>query len=123
MESMDWERMGRSSQDAVERAMDRMQREVDRLADHAARRQEWLERKAEREARHAERWARRFSPDAPRAAQAAKPTSGDASGEEAVSSALPEPDLDQERLSILKMVEQGQITSGEAEMLLDALES
>jgi hypothetical protein len=32
-----------------------------------------------------------------------------------------EPDLDQERLSILRMVEQGQITPQDAEMLLDAL--
>jgi len=31
-------------------------------------------------------------------------------------------DLDEQRLSILKMVEQGQITPEEAEMLLDALE-
>ena len=33
----------------------------------------------------------------------------------------PEPSLDEERLSILKMVEQGQITPEEAEMLLDVL--
>jgi hypothetical protein len=34
----------------------------------------------------------------------------------------PEPDLDEERLSILRMVEQGQISPEEAEMLLDALQ-
>ena len=34
----------------------------------------------------------------------------------------PEPDRDQERLTILRMVEQGQITPKEAEMLLEALE-
>jgi hypothetical protein len=33
----------------------------------------------------------------------------------------PAPDLDEERLSILRMVEQGQISPEEAEMLLDAL--
>ena len=34
----------------------------------------------------------------------------------------PGPDLDEERLSILRMLEQGQIAPEEAEMLLDALQ-
>jgi hypothetical protein len=34
---------------------------------------------------------------------------------------IPEPDLEEERLTILRMVEQGQVTPEEAEMLLDAL--
>ena len=34
----------------------------------------------------------------------------------------PKPNLDEERLAILRMVEQGKISSAEAEKLLDALE-
>ena len=36
--------------------------------------------------------------------------------------AEPGPDLDEERLSILRMLEQGQISPQDAEMLLDALQ-
>jgi hypothetical protein len=113
MESMDWERIGLQSQRAVERAMEKMQRNMDRMVQKAARQQERLERKAERAARRLERMEIKH----PRAARHQQdwPTKNAAKPPE------PEPDLDEERLSILKMVEQGQITPEDAEMLLDAL--
>lgn len=111
LESVDWDRIGRQTQQAIERAMERMQRDAERMAERAARYQERMERRAEKEARRAERWGPKVKigeeewqvgePDRP-------PESG--------------PSLDEERLSILKMVEQGQITPAEAELLLDALE-
>jgi hypothetical protein len=118
LESADWERVGAQAQKAAERAMDHLQRDWTRWAEKAARRQEWLERQAEREARRMERWERRFEarmhqPEAEWMSQGAEETS---SPEE------PGPDLAEERLSILRMVEQGQITPQEAEMLLDALD-
>lgn len=116
MESMDWERMGHRAQESVERAMQRMQQDVDRLAEKAARRQEWLERKAERETRRRERWEVRFQ-----AAQLQPAGAEDMPAEDAAEAADPDPDRDQERLTILKMVEHGQIRPEEAEMLLDAL--
>lgn len=120
LESVDWERMGVQTQRAVERAMGQMQRNMDRMVDKAARHQEKLERRLEREQR---RWAR--------AAGARQGTvevevgdwaSEPAGGPDAETAAEAGTDLDAERLSILRMLEQGQITPGEAEMLLDALE-
>jgi hypothetical protein len=112
LESVDWERMGVQTQRAVERAMEQMQRNMDRVVDKAARHQERLERRIAKEQR--------------RQAKAAGVHGGTADVEEG--DWAPEPaasggaDLDAERLSILRMVEQGQITPEDAEMLLDALE-
>ena len=119
MESVNWEQMGVQSRDAIERAMDQMQRDVDRLAEKATRQQQRVERKAEQEARRLERMQHRLE----RQAQRLQPqqAAGDRQEEppEPVEAA---PDTEDERLSILKMVEQGQITPAEAEMLLDALQ-
>jgi hypothetical protein len=123
LEGVDWDRVGHRTQRAVDRAMERMQRDMDRLVSKAERRRDRLDRVAEREARRAERLERRLQ----RVARKARgyevevdvedwPTGGGAEPAE------PGPNLDEERLSILKMVEQGQITPEEAEMLLDALE-
>jgi hypothetical protein len=89
------------------------------MVEKAARHQEKIESKMEREQRRMERLERRHQRAAGHAheAQAAEATSG---SEDAVD---PGPDLDEERLSILRMVEQGQIAPEEAEMLLDALQS
>jgi hypothetical protein len=108
LESADWERIGFQAQQAVEQAMERMQRDMDRLAEKAARHQERAERKQQRAAR---------------GRQQAAETGTAGWQEEAPASAgmEPGPDLEEERLSILRMVEQGQITPEEAEMLLDAL--
>lgn len=117
LESVDWERMGASAQQAVERAMERMERNMDRAMEQMARQQERMQRYAEREARRRERYEQQAHRRAPEAdpdweeemqAEAGAPDSG--------------PNLDDERLSILRMVEQGQISIEEAEMLLDALE-
>jgi hypothetical protein len=116
LESVDWERMGVQTQRAVERAMEQMQRNMDRMVDKAARHQEKLERKLEREQR---RWAR--SAEAGRGKVDLETEGGrlEPAAEAAASAGV---DLDAERLSILRMVEQGQIAPEEAEMLLDALE-
>lgn len=119
LDGMDWERVGQRAQQAVERAMAQMQRDVDRLAAKAARHQESLERRAEREAerltRLERRWQRPAWPQPAEAVVAESRTRGSAEPPQ------PEPDLDEERLSILRMVERGQITPEDAELLLDAL--
>jgi len=113
LESVDWDRVGQQTQRSMERAMERMQREIDRVTEKAARRQEKLERMAERAAREKERMERTGSRVSGRWAAGASYAPFD---EE------PAPNLDQERLAILKMVEEGQIDPEEAEKLLDALE-
>jgi hypothetical protein len=122
LESVDWERMGHQAQQAVERAMSHMQQEMDRMADRAVRQQERAERRRTRVDR------RRHAADSPvawpeesRSETAAEP---DVWSEEATADTETDfgPDRDEERLSILRMVEQGQISPQEAEMLLDALE-
>ena len=123
MESIDWDRIGLRTQQAVEKAMDRMQVDMERLTEKTARQQERLERHAEKEAHRRARQEQRRRRSAER-----EPF---VEGRVEVSDAPEEPagqaeatglDLEQERLSILRMVEQGQITPQEAEMLLDALE-
>jgi hypothetical protein len=124
LESADWERIGLQARRAVEQTMERMQRDMDRLAEKAAHHQEWLERQAEREARRQERWERKLEKAAQGRQQAAGAEVAERKEKEAAEPAgvEPEPGLEEERLSILQMVEQGQITPEEAEMLLDALE-
>ncbi len=112
LESVDWDRIGRQTQQAIERAMERVERDAERMAERAARYQARWERRAGRE-------ARRQGPQV-------RPPAAMAGAEEwqvgeADEPSVPAPDLDEERLSILKMVEQGQITPAEAELLLDAL--
>jgi hypothetical protein len=107
LEGVDWERLGSQAQHAVERAMGQIQRDVDRMADRAAKQQVRWERKEER---RVHRQRQRQSADA-----VFQPVEEDAEPEH------PEWDVEEERLSILRMVEQGQISPEEAEMLLDAL--
>ena len=114
LESVDWERMGLQAQRAIERAMDHLQRDMDRAVESAARHEARLERKMDREQRRMERRERQGK-HAPGAASWPE-EAGDAPASEEGS------DLEEQRLTILKMVEQGQITPEEAEMLLDALE-
>jgi hypothetical protein len=121
LESMDWERIGLQSQRAVERAMEKLQRNMDRLAERAARQQERMASKAARAADRLERTERRQQ-RAERRRQAEQVEVPNWSDQEAVEPVEPEPDLDEERLSILRMVERGQITPEDAEMLLDALQ-
>jgi hypothetical protein len=122
LESVDWERMGQQAQQAVERAMSHMQQEMDRMADKAARQQERAER------RRARAEARRQAPDSaeawPEEDEGEMAAESDVWSDEATSDTETDfgPDWDEERLSILRMVEQGQISPQEAEMLLDALE-
>lgn len=114
LESVDWERMGMQAQRAVERAMESMERNMDRAMEQVARQQERMQRRMEREAQRQERRQRRHGVEVDIGweeemdEEAGAPDSG--------------PNLDDERLSILKMVEQGQISPEDAEMLLDALE-
>ena len=118
LEDVDWDRVGRQAEQAVEMAMDRMERDMDRMVGKAAQHQEKVERKAEREARRRERQERRG-----RGGWQEEPaaTAQDPPAKAAYEATEPESDLDDERLSILRMVEQGQINPEEAEMLLDAL--
>jgi len=118
LEDVDWDRVGHQAEQAVELAMDRMQRDMDRMVGKAAQHQEKVEHKAQKEARRRERKEsrqRREWQEGP-AAEAQDPPA-----ETAYEAAGSESDLDDERLSILSMVEQGQINPEEAEMLLDAL--
>ncbi len=115
LESVDWDRIGRQTQRAIEQAMERIERDAERMAERAARYQERWERRVERESRRPERWERKSQQ-----ATAMTGAEGWQAGE-ADEPPGPEPNLDEERLSILKMVEQGQITPAEAELLLDAL--
>lgn len=114
MESVDWERMGARAQQAVERAMERMEQNMDRAMSQVARHQERMQRRAEREAERRQRRQQRHGVEV------------DIGWEEEMDDEAGAPDsgpsLDEERLTILKMVEQGQISTEEAEMLLDALE-
>ena len=111
LESIDWARVGSQAEGAMDRALGQMQRELDRLSERAARQQERIQRAADQRQRQAERQAERQQRHAVRtrtvAWQAGQPK--------------PAPSFDEERLSILTMVEQGQITIQEAETLLDAL--
>jgi hypothetical protein len=106
----------------VERAMEQLQRNMGQMAARAARQQERFERRMERERHRMDRWAKRrpAEPDRPGPEFAVEDEpAGDAYQEY---EAAPGPDLDEERLSILRMLEQGQIAPEEAEMLLDALQ-
>jgi hypothetical protein len=114
LESMDWERIGLQTQRSVERAMEQMRRNMDRMVEKAARQQEKLDRKLERERHRQERAEQRFRSGGE--VKVPEEFEGDNEPVEL------ESDLEEERLSILRMVEQGQISPGEAEMLLDALE-
>jgi ribosome-associated translation inhibitor RaiA len=120
LESVDWERMGHRTQQAIDRAMDRMQRDLERMAEKTARQQERLERQAARQERREERLERRLKGGDPGQAQYEVEVDWEEWPVEDAPGTVP--DIDEERLSILRMVEQGQITPVEAEMLLDALE-
>jgi hypothetical protein len=114
LESVDWDRVGQRTERSLERAMERMQREIDRATEKAARRQEKLKWMAERAAWEKEKMERTGRTRTDR--QPAGVPYGSFDEEE------PAPNLDQERLAILEMVETGQISTAEAEKLLDALE-
>lgn len=122
LESVDWERIGVQTQQAVERAMDQMQLNMDRMVEKTARQQEKLERKLEREARRQERveHKRQRAEERQHRVEVEVGVPNQAP-DESCTPPEPEPDLDEERLSILRMVERGQIAPEEAEMLLDAL--
>ena len=98
---VDWENLGRRTQRSIERAMEHVQRDIDRAVERATRRQEKLERMTERATRHHDRFERHVG-SAGRTSRAA-------------------PDLDAERLAILKMLEEGKVSAAEAETLLEAL--
>jgi len=123
LESVDWDRIGARTQQAVDRAMERMQRDMDRMVAKAERHQERLEHRLEREKHRTERRARRLEREDARLEGIEVVVEGDPA-EDAYEGyeAEPGPNLDEERLSILRMLEQGQIAPEEAEMLLDALQ-
>lgn len=123
LEGVDWDAFGERTQQAVERAMDHLQRNLDRMAAKAARQQERFERKMERGMRRAEQRAQERQ-SADRGPVDVEISFGDdpTEGGYEEGEVEPGPDLDEERLSILRMLEQGQIAPEEAEMLLDALQ-
>ncbi len=114
MQGVNWDRIGLQGQQTIERAMDRMQENLDRLAEKSAR-------QVEKQLRRQERMESRVSRAWERGAFAAgqHPPHDFEMGDQG--EPIPEPDLEEERLTILRMVEQGQVTPEEAEMLLDAL--
>lgn len=123
LESVDWDRVGVRTQQAVDRAMERMQRDMDRMVVKAGRQQERLEHKLERQKRRMERKAQKLQRQEARLAGVEIVVGDDpAEGANEEYETEPGPDLDEERLSILRMLEQGQIAPEEAEMLLDALQ-
>jgi hypothetical protein len=123
LESVDWDRVGTRTQQAVDRAMERMQRDMDRVVANAERHQDRLEQKLERQKRRMEQRARKLEREDARRAGIEIVVEGDpAEGAYEDYEAEPAPNLDEERLSILRMLEQGQIAPEEAEMLLDALQ-
>lgn len=133
LESTDWQRYGNQAQQAVERAMERLQRNLDRAADKAARAQERMDREQERMDRAQERMDQAAERQARREARHARTDPFEAGVEPGIEdwqegepdgpvAAAAAPSLDEERLSILRMVEQGQITPEDAELLLDALD-
>jgi hypothetical protein len=119
LETTDWERVGSQARQAIEGAMDRMQRDIDRMAAKTARQQAHVQRSIEKEIRNHERMARRAAQAGQRRPADDTPPSEPTSESERVPE--PTPNLEEERLSVLRMVEQGQITPEEAEMLMDAL--
>jgi hypothetical protein len=121
LESVDWDQIGVQAQQAIERAMEHMQRDMDRTVERAARHQERLQRRLEREALRRERADLRRQ-KAKERRHAVEVTADEWTADEAEEDYEPGPDLDEERLSILRMVERGQITPEEGEMLLDALQ-
>ncbi|MGD8624604.1 MAG: hypothetical protein PVJ34_08715 [Anaerolineae bacterium] len=120
MEGVNWDQMGLQAQQAVERAMERIERDMERVMAKAARQQERLEKRLEREARRMERAAERHEHH--KARHDPSPEVEVEFEEESAAQGQAEADLEEQRLSILRMVEHGQITPEEAEMLLDALE-
>jgi hypothetical protein len=115
LEAIDWERVGHQAEGTMERALGQMSRELDRMAERTARQQEKMARMAEQRQRQAERQAERHGRHAARVHTVAWQVGQPKPAPE------PKPSFDEERLSILTMVEQGQITIQEAETLLDAL--
>lgn len=114
LESVNWEQVGLQGQQAIEQAMARMQQNLDRLAERSAR-------EVEKQIRRQERLARKLNPSAERGSPAASPRPAPEWEAQDAGASAPEPDREEERLTILRMVEQGQIAPEEAEMLLDAL--
>jgi hypothetical protein len=99
-----------------------MQNDMDRLAVRAARHQERVERKAEKQAQRLERMERKLERETRHLTDHDGFAGAPSEPGQAQEPEEPEPDIEEERLSILRMVEQGQIKPEEAEMLLDALE-
>ncbi|MGD8472599.1 MAG: hypothetical protein PVH95_00660 [Anaerolineae bacterium] len=123
LEGVDWETVGARAQQATERAMEQLQRNMDRMAARAARQQERFERKMEREKLRAMRRAEKRHMREGGEVEVEFAMADDPAEEPYEEyEAEPGPDLDEERLSILRMLEQGQIAPEEAEMLLDALQ-
>jgi hypothetical protein len=102
------ERIAAHAREASERANRRAQEKIRRSQEKMQRKLEAAQRRAERKARAAERAARdrRRRPEPPESPR--RPKS--------------EPVSDEERMMILQMLEQGNVTSEEAEQLLAALE-
>lgn len=105
LESVDWERLGQEAQRAAEAGIAQAQEAIQRaLSRMEARRDEYMARKP-------------VPSEVEGEAAAEEP-----SAEPAVPTPAGEP-TDEERMAILRMVERGQITPDEGEMLLDALDS
>ncbi|MBN1136419.1 MAG: hypothetical protein JXM73_07525 [Anaerolineae bacterium] len=119
LDSIDWEKVGHHAEEAMERALGQMQRELDRLSERASRQQEKVQRMAEQRQRQAQRHAEREAERQQRHAARVRTVAWRAG--QPAPAPEPAPSFDEERLSILTMVEQGQITIQEAETLLDAL--
>jgi hypothetical protein len=104
-------RVAQRMEEKAQRKADQARRKAARHAEAAQRKAEHARRIAERASRRGEAWAFRFEggPRPPRPPTPPAPP--------------PEPVSDEERMLILRMVEQGKISVAEAEKLLAALEA
>jgi hypothetical protein len=123
LESVDWDEVGRKTEQAVARAMARMERKLER----AQQRTERARERAERARQRAETARYQVGSVVEEVADLEVDLDADLGvhvGVEPYAEPAEDPDVlyEDERLAILHMVEDGKITPQEADMLLDALE-
>jgi hypothetical protein len=126
LESINWDEAGRRTEEAVSRAMERMERKLERARMRAERARERAERTRERAHRAQVRVGKVVEEaglaDLEVDIDADMGVEMDVGPVSATAEPYPAEMYEEERLAILRMVEDGKITPQEADMLLDALE-
>ena len=125
LESVDWERLGQEAQQAAEAGIAQAQEAIQRaLSRMEGLRDERVTRSAASGENEEAAEGTSLTPDVDEPSPAVEQTKGKSAvrvGLHARPTPAGEP-TDEERMAILRMVERGQITPDEGEMLLDALE-